>query len=72
VQNDQIIIRPLKKPRAGWDEAFRRMAAHGDDQLLDGETSGQSTWDKEDWEWSPGEGPILPGLRVLSGANEAR
>ena len=48
--DDQLIIRPAtRKPRQGWDEAFQQMAARGDDQLLDAETSTQ--WDESEWEW---------------------
>ena len=35
VQEDQQVIRPIRRPRDGWDEQFRMMAEHGDDQLLD-------------------------------------
>jgi antitoxin MazE len=46
----QILIRPLRQARAGWAEAFREMAARGDDKLLDG--GGPATrWDKEEWAW---------------------
>jgi len=31
---DCIILRPVKKAREGWDEAFRSMRENGDDQLL--------------------------------------
>lgn len=34
LENDQIVIRPLSKPRMGWDKAFMEMNANGDDQLL--------------------------------------
>ncbi len=30
----QIIIRPLARPRRGWDKAFRDMHASGDDKLI--------------------------------------
>ena len=30
----QIIIKPLSKPRKGWDEAFKEMHANGDDKLI--------------------------------------
>jgi antitoxin MazE len=33
-EKDQIIIKPLTKPRRNWDTAFREMNANGDDQLL--------------------------------------
>jgi antitoxin MazE len=34
LENDHIILRPLKEPRKGWSEAFQEMHASGDDQLL--------------------------------------
>jgi antitoxin MazE len=30
----QIIIKPLTKPRRGWEKAFRNMHATGDDHLI--------------------------------------
>ena len=30
----QIIIKPLSKPRKGWDKAFKEMHANGDDKLI--------------------------------------
>jgi len=30
----QIIIKPLSKPRKGWDKAFIEMHANGDDKLV--------------------------------------
>jgi antitoxin MazE len=30
----QIIIKPLSKPRKGWDKAFMEMQANGDDKLI--------------------------------------
>ena len=35
VQGNQLIIRPVRAPRAGWAEAFAGMAAAGDDQLME-------------------------------------
>lgn len=37
--------------RAGWDEAFRRMAECGDDTLLDADIPSTSEWDGTEWEW---------------------
>ena len=51
VQDEQIIIRPAQRPRQGWEEAFRSMAKHGDDQLLDSDLTGQTRWDKDEWQW---------------------
>jgi antitoxin MazE len=51
VEGDSLVIRPLKKARAGWAKAFREMARQNDDQLLDSETPSSTTWDEEEWEW---------------------
>ena len=51
-QEDQIILRAVTRPRQGWEEAFRAMAQQGDDQLLDGDLSGQSQWDQQEWQWA--------------------
>lgn len=52
VKDKQLIIRPSKRPRENWDDAFRAMAENGDDQLLDAESLiTQSRWDEEEWEW---------------------
>ena len=37
VDKNQIIIRPVSNPRAGWDDAFIAMAENNDDMLLHGE-----------------------------------
>lgn len=34
IQNNCIIIRPIKNPRRGWDEAFERMHQNDDDVLV--------------------------------------
>jgi len=46
----EVLIRALRQPRAGWDEAFALMAARGDDQLLDVDLTAQSAFD-DDWQW---------------------
>lgn len=52
VKKDHLVIRPVNNARAGWDEAFRRMAKNGDDQLLDEETAHAETdWDRTEWKW---------------------
>ncbi len=30
----QIILKPISKPRKGWEKAFEKMAENGDDNLL--------------------------------------
>ena len=51
VQDTQIIIRPVERLRQAWEEAFRSMAEHADDQLLDEDVTGQSRWDEDEWQW---------------------
>ena len=34
MEKGQIIIRPLFKPRKGWEKAFKEMNENGDDKLL--------------------------------------
>ena len=52
VEGDQLIIRPIRRPRDGWDERFELMAKRGDDRLLDAEAPSLTHWDAEEWEWS--------------------
>ena len=51
VDKNQIIIRPVSNPRAGWDDAFIAMAEKNDDVLLDGEENISHSWDEEEWQW---------------------
>jgi antitoxin MazE len=51
VRADALVVRPAGAPRRGWDEAFRSMAARGDDSLLDSNRSAESSWDQTGWEW---------------------
>jgi len=50
VEGDQLIVRPIRHPRDGWDEQFELMAKRGDDRLLDAETFSLTHWDMEEWE----------------------
>jgi antitoxin MazE len=34
MEEDQIVLRPIVKPRKDWDKAFKEMHEKGDDQLL--------------------------------------
>ena len=34
MEKEQIIIKPISKPRKGWEKAFKKMAENGDDRLL--------------------------------------
>ena len=48
---DQLIVRSLHRPRQQWEEAFKAMAAAGDDQLLDEEPLTLTEWEESEWEW---------------------
>jgi len=51
VEKNQIIIRPVKNVRDGWDDAFKVMGEKGGDEpLIDDENISQS-WDEEEWQW---------------------
>ena len=45
----RIVIEAAARPRAGWADAARAMAARGDDALLDPATP--TRFDDEEWEW---------------------
>lgn len=49
VQGNTLIICPVGRPRMGWDDAFRGMAAQGDDELLD--EARPTRWDADEWQW---------------------
>jgi antitoxin MazE len=50
VEKDQIIIRPVKNVRDGWDAAFRIMREKNDDEpIIDDNIS--HLWDEEEWKW---------------------
>ena len=50
-EGNALVIRPTKKPRAGWAAAFQKMAERGDDALLDEVAASLSDWDEDEWEW---------------------
>jgi antitoxin MazE len=49
VRGKQIVIGSARKPREGWAEDCRKMAARGDDKMLDPEI--MSEWDETEWTW---------------------
>jgi antitoxin MazE len=51
LEEDQIIVRPVKNVRQGWEEAFKVMGERGDDKLLDADVLPPMSWDEEEWEW---------------------
>jgi antitoxin MazE len=50
VEEDQIIIRPIKNIREGWDAAFKMMGEKSDDESIIDENISHS-WDEEEWQW---------------------
>jgi len=48
VRGESIVITPGKKPRADWDEAFKK-ASEGEDELIGGDV--RNRFDEEEWEW---------------------
>jgi antitoxin MazE len=50
-EDNRIIIRSTKQPRQGWERAFRAMAEHNDDALLDDNLLTQTRWDEDEWQW---------------------
>ena len=52
VEDKTLVIRPVADaPRSHWDAAFEKMAAKGDDELLDAGPMTPNQWDDEEWEW---------------------
>jgi antitoxin MazE len=51
VQDNRVVIRPANESRSGWDEAFAKMAEHGDDKLLDTDADLRTDWDETEWRW---------------------
>lgn len=49
VENGALVVEAARKARTGWDEAFARMAAAGDDAALLPEDG--NAFDDEEWTW---------------------
>ncbi len=49
VRPGAVLIEPAAGARAGWAEAAQRLAAQGEDRLLDAPTP--TRFDEEDWRW---------------------
>jgi antitoxin MazE len=47
LEKGQIIIKPLSRPRKGWEKAFKKMAENGDDRLLINDVFGDENL--EEW-----------------------
>jgi len=51
VEGNRLVIRPVRRPRSGWDKAFAEMAQRKDDTLLDRDARSATEWDKTEWRW---------------------
>ena len=51
VVKNQIIIRPVKNAREGWENAFKVMSEKGDDRLIIEDKNMLQSWDEEEWQW---------------------
>mgnify|MGYP002626526158 CR=1 FL=1 len=50
VERGTVVLAPARGAREGWDDAFRGMAAEGDDAPLLPDRL-EHDWDEEEWEW---------------------
>jgi len=51
LREGQLVVRPVRLPRQGWDAKYAEMARLGDDKLLDPEIVSLSSWDNDEWGW---------------------
>jgi len=51
VHDGTLVIAAAGRAQQGWDEAFRRMVVHGDDELLDGDVETSEVFDQASWMW---------------------
>jgi hypothetical protein len=49
--DNQIVTRPIEQSRQGWAESLRATGSLGDDRLFDKESTNQSSWDQDEWQW---------------------
>ncbi len=50
IQDDKLVLIPLKDPRAGWEEAFKADPPNSGHQEVFGESIANE-FDKNEWEW---------------------
>jgi antitoxin MazE len=51
VQESQVVVRLVPRPRRGWDKQFDGMTERGHDRLLDSKAFSLTGWDEEKWVW---------------------
>jgi antitoxin MazE len=50
-KNGALVLRAVKATRVGWADAFGRMAAAGDDHLVQEDAPTATQFDAEEWQW---------------------
>ena len=50
VGDGMVVLAPARSAREGWDAAFAKMAAAGDDAAVVPDPLGHE-WDADEWEW---------------------
>jgi antitoxin MazE len=50
VESDCLVISPERRPRQGWDDAFRASGHAAQDELML-ETTESNAFDREEWRW---------------------
>ena len=52
LKDNEIVLRSTNGPRKNWEQAFRKMAEQGDDQLHDEDMANVTNeWDESEWTW---------------------
>ncbi|WP_420148761.1 AbrB/MazE/SpoVT family DNA-binding domain-containing protein [Spirosoma sp.] len=47
MRENELVLRSVRKPREGWEDAFKQMHENGDDRLLIPDVFADETW--EEW-----------------------
>ncbi len=50
VSDGMVVLAPAHRLREGWEAAFEKMAAAGDDALLVADDMALE-WDQKEWQW---------------------
>lgn len=50
-KNGALVLRPVAGIRVGWADAFKGMAAVGDDHMVHEDAPIATAFDAEEWEW---------------------
>jgi antitoxin MazE len=50
IEKDRLVISPERRPRRGWEEAFRGAGSAAKDELLL-DASEPNEFDRKEWQW---------------------